>query len=363
MNKNDFCVIMAGGLGSRFWPMSKTAHPKQFIDILGTGQTLIQQTYDRFKKIVPQENIFIVTNASYKNLVKRQIPEIADNQIVLEPSRRNTAPCIAYAAFKIAEINPEANMVVAPSDHIILKETEFITIVQSALEASRTHNWLITLGIKPNRPDTGYGYIQFNEAIVVKGNKHLRKVKTFTEKPNLEIAKTFLKSGDFLWNSGIFIWSLKSIMEGFKMYLPEIEKLFDSGKGIYNTPEETDFIDKAYTVCRSISIDYGVMEKAQNVYVLISDFGWSDLGTWGSLYENRGKNTDGNAIVGKNVLMYNTKNCIVNMPKDKLAVIQGLDNYIIVDTENILLICKKSEEQQIRKFVNDVKVEKGDQFV
>jgi len=363
MNKNDFCIIMAGGLGSRFWPMSKTAHPKQFIDILGTGQTLIQQTYERFKKIVPKENIYIVTNSSYKSLVKNQLPELSNNQIVLEPSRRNTAPCIAFAAYKIAEINPKANMVVAPSDHIILKENEFISIVQSALEASRKNKWLITLGIKPNRPDTGYGYIQFNEEVVLENNKNLKKVKTFTEKPNLEIAKSFLKSGDFLWNSGIFVWSLKSIKEAIALYLPEINKLFDSGKGLYNTPKEESFINKAYTVCRSISIDYGVMEKAQNVYVLISDFGWSDLGTWGSLYENREKNTEGNAIVGKNVLMYDTKNCIVNMPKDKLAVIQGLDNYIIVDTENILLICKKSDEQQIRKFVNDVKIEKGDHFV
>ncbi len=363
MNKNDFCVIMAGGLGSRFWPMSKTAHPKQFIDILGTGRTLIQQTYERFKKIIPQENIYIVTNTAYKIIVKSQIPEISDNQILSEPSRRNTAPCIAYAAFKIAEINPKANMVVAPSDHIILNESEFISIVQSALEASRKNNWLLTLGIKPNRPDTGYGYIQFNEEIVLKGNKNLRKVKTFTEKPNLEIAKSFLNSGDFLWNSGIFIWSLESIKEAFALYLPEIDKLFKAGQSVYNTPEEEGFIDKAYTVCRSISIDYGVMENAQNVYVLISDFGWSDLGTWGSLFENRDKNHDGNAIVGKNVMMYDTKNCIVNIPKEKLAVIQGLEDYIIVDTENILLICKKSEEQQIRKFVNDVKIEKGDQFV
>jgi len=342
---------------------SKTAHPKQFIDILGTGRTLIQQTYERFKKIIPQENIYIVTNTAYKIIVKSQIPEISDNQILSEPSRRNTAPCIAYAAFKIAEINPKANMVVAPSDHIILNESEFISIVQSALEASRKNNWLLTLGIKPNRPDTGYGYIQFNEEIVLKGNKNLRKVKTFTEKPNLEIAKSFLNSGDFLWNSGIFIWSLESIKEAFALYLPEIDKLFKAGQSVYNTPEEEGFIDKAYTVCRSISIDYGVMENAQNVYVLISDFGWSDLGTWGSLFENRDKNHDGNAIVGKNVMMYDTKNCIVNIPKEKLAVIQGLEDYIIVDTENILLICKKSEEQQIRKFVNDVKIEKGDQFV
>jgi len=363
MNKNDFCVIMAGGLGSRFWPMSKTAHPKQFIDILGTGKSLLQQTYERFCKIVPQKNIYIVTNASYKTLIKQQIKEISDNQIVSEPSRRNTAPCIAYATFKIYAINPKANIVVAPSDHIILKEHEFVAVVEKALGYSRKNNWLLTLGIKPNRPDTGYGYIQFNEQIINKEDKILRKVKTFTEKPSLEIAKTFLKSGDFLWNSGIFIWSAQAILSAFEEHLPEINSLFKTEKQIYNTTKEKAFIESTYSQCRSISIDYGVMEKAANVYVLISDFGWSDLGTWVSLYENMNKNSEGNAIVGKNVMMYDSKNCIINLPKDKLAVIHGLDNYIVVDTENILLICKKTDEQQIRKFVNDVKIEKGEQFV
>lgn len=363
MNKNDFCVIMAGGIGTRFWPMSKTAHPKQFIDILGTGQSLIQQTYERFTKIVPKENIFIVTNASYKSLVESQLPELSENQIVLEPTRRNTAPCIAYAAYKIAAINKNANMVVAPSDHIILKEDEFARTIKNALDISRQNNWLLTLGIKPNRPDTGYGYIQYNETIIDNKHKTLRKVKTFTEKPNLEIAKSFLKSGDFLWNSGIFIWPLKTIISAFDQHLPEINELFVPKSKVYNTPKEAAFIEKTYTVCRSISIDYGVMEKADNVYVLISNFGWSDLGTWGSLYENMNKNNDGNAIVGKHVMAYDSKNCIINLPKDKLAVIHGLDNYIVVDTEKILLICKKTDEQQIRNFVNDVKIEKGDQFV
>ncbi len=363
MNKNDYCVIMAGGLGSRFWPMSKTAHPKQFIDILGTGKSLLQQTYERFCKVVPKKNIFIVTNASYKTLIQEQIKGISDNQIVSEPSRRNTAPCIAYATYKISAINPKANIVVAPSDHIILKEDDFVAVVKKALEYSRQNNWLITLGIKPNRPDTGYGYIQYNEGLIQRDDKVLRKVKTFTEKPSLEIAKTFLKSGDFLWNSGIFFWSAQSILSAFEEHIPEINNLFKSEKKIYNTPNESSFIEKTYTQCRSISIDFAVMEKATNVYVLISDFGWSDLGTWVSLYENMNKNSEGNAIVGKNVMMYDSKNCIVNLPKDKLAVIHGLDNYIVVDTENILLICKKTDEQQIRKFVNDVKIEKGEQFV
>jgi len=363
MNNNNYCVIMAGGLGTRFWPMSKTAHPKQFIDILGTGKSLIQQTYDRFKRIVPQENIFIVTNATYTELVKTQLPELSDNQIVTEPTRRNTAPCIAYACYKIEALNKDANIVVAPSDHVILNENDFVDTVNSALSASKENDWLFTLGIKPNRPDTGYGYIQYNDAIITEENSKLRKVKTFTEKPSLEIAKTFLNSGDFLWNSGIFIWSLQSIMEAFKLHLPEINTLFAQGKGIYNTPAEAAFIEKTYTLCRSISIDYGIMEKAQNVYVLISDFGWSDLGTWGSLYENMTKNKQGNAIVGKNVMMYDSQKCIVNLPNDKLAVIQGLDDYIIVDTENILLICKKTDEQKIKTFVSDVQIEKGEHFV
>lgn len=363
MNKNDYCIIMAGGLGSRFWPMSKTAYPKQFIDILGTGKSLIQQTFERFKRVVPKENIFVVTNAAYTGLVREQLPELSENQIVTEPNRRNTAPCIAYASYKIADINPDANIIVAPSDHIILKEDEFVRIIQSALEASSENNWLLTLGIKPNRPDTGYGYIQYNREDVIYKDKKFRKVRTFTEKPSLDIAKQFIKSGDFLWNSGIFIWSLKAIKEAFELYLTDIKQLFDQGIGLYNTPAEAEFIEKTYTVCRSISIDYGVMEKASNVQVIVSDIGWSDLGTWGSLFENMDKNKDSNAIVGKNVMMYESKRCIVNMPKDKLAVIQGLDDYIVVDTGNILLICKKSDEQKIKTFVNDVQIEKGEHFV
>jgi len=363
MNKNNYCVIMAGGIGTRFWPMSKTAQPKQFIDILGTGKTLIQQTYDRFKKIINPENIYIVTNSNYKSLVQTQIPEISDNQILCEPARRNTAPCVAYAVHKIFNSNPDANMVVAPSDHIILDENEFSNIVNSALDSSANNDWLITLGIKPSRPDTGYGYIQYNDTLKLDKDARLRKVKTFTEKPDLEIAKTFLKSGDFLWNAGIFVWSAKSILKAFSMYLPEIHALFNEGQQVYNTSEESEFINKTYSICRSISIDYGIMEKADNVYVYISDFGWSDLGTWGSLYENRNKDQQGNAIVGKNVMMYNTENCIVNMPNKKLAVIQGLEDYIVVDSDNILLICKKIDEQHIRTFVNDVMIQKGEIFV
>ncbi len=354
---------MAGGVGTRFWPMSRTFRPKQFIDILGTGETLIQQTVKRFRKIIPIENIYIVTNKMYRDLVFEQVPELSDHQVLSEPSRRNTAPCIAYAAYKIFSLNPEANLVVAPSDHVIIQEENFQKIILDALEATLSNNWLLTLGIHPSRPDTGYGYIQFNESVTYDKDERVKKVKTFTEKPAIEMAKSFLQSGDFLWNSGIFIWKARTIITAMEEHLPEVSQLFKAGAGKYNTPEEIGFIQEAYTVCKSISIDYGVMEKASNVYVLASDFGWSDLGTWGSLYDIRTKDTDGNTVVGKNVMLYDSKNCIVHMPKEKLAVIQGLDDYIVVEDEFILLICRKTDEQQIRQFVNDVMTEKGERFV
>ena len=363
MSEHNYCVIMAGGIGARFWPMSRTSHPKQFIDILGTGETLIQQTFNRFVKICPAENIYIVTNEIYRDLIQEQIPQMAPEQILCEPSRRNTAPCVAYANYCILERDPEALVVVAPSDHIILKEDIFLNNITSAMQACSENDWLLTLGIKPSRPDTGYGYIQFMDGDVYPKDPQIRKVKTFTEKPNLELAKTFLKCGDFLWNSGIFIWSLKSIMKAFSDHLPEVDVLFKKGIGKYGTPDEKNFINKTYSVCKSISIDYGVMEKAANVYVLGSDFGWSDLGTWGSLYENRPRDKNGNAVVGKNVMMYDSKNCIVNMPKDKLVVLEGLTDYIVVESDDVLLVCKKTDEQQIRQFVNDVKLEKGEKFV
>lgn len=354
---------MAGGIGARFWPMSRTAHPKQFIDILGTGETLIQQTYRRFERICPSENIYIVTNEIYRDLIKQQLTGISDEQILCEPARRNTAPCIAYANYRIAQRNPEANIIVAPSDHIILKEDNFTEVILAALEATASNDWLLTLGIKPGRPETGYGYIQFDDTCHYANNDRLRKVRTFTEKPELEMAQQFLQSGDFLWNSGIFIWSLKSIMKAFETHLSEVDSIFREGISLYNTPSETEFIAKAYTICRNISIDYGVMEKAKNVYVMSADFGWSDLGTWGSLYEIRKKNDLGNTIVGNNVMVYDTHNCIINVTKDKLVVLQGLSDYIVVEDDNILLICNKNEEQQIRKFVGDVRMTKGEKFV
>ncbi len=363
MNNDYYCVIMAGGIGARFWPMSRTSHPKQFIDILGTGKTLIQQTFDRFTKICPKENIFIVTNDLYKELVENQIPGIPENNIVLEPAMRNTAPCIAYANYKINAINPKAKIVVAPSDHLILNEDLFVENIKNALEAVTENDWLLTLGIKPSRPDTGYGYIQYDEQNKYLQNPKISKVKTFTEKPDIELAEKFLESGDFLWNAGIFIWSLKSIMHAFDEYLEDVNDLFKEGIGKYNSANEKPFINEIYASCRKISIDYGIMEKATNVYVQSADFGWSDLGTWGSLYDISPKDENENVRQGDEVMLYDTKDCIINMPKDKLVVIQGLENYIVVEDDNALLICKKDEEQQIRTFVNDIKTNKGEKFI
>ncbi len=354
---------MAGGIGARFWPMSRTSHPKQFIDILGTGKTLIQQTVERFLKICPMENILIVTNEIYREMVLDQLEGFTDNQVLCEPMRRNTAPAIAYAIYKINEVNPDANIIVAPSDHIILKEDTFTKVILSALNATVKNDWLLTLGITPSRPETGYGYIQYEDSNPFAEDKNIKKVKTFTEKPNYNLAVTFLESGDFLWNSGIFIWSAKSILKAFNDYLPEVDSIFKDGKGIYNTDKEQEFINKVYPVCKNISIDYGVMEKAKNVYVLASDFGWSDLGTWGSMFEIRDKDENNNAIIGNSVMTFDTKNCVVNMPENKLVVLQGLDDYIVVENDDILLVCRKRDEQNIREMVNAVKVEKGEEFI
>jgi len=360
--KNNYCVIMAGGIGSRFWPMSRSSMPKQFLDILGTGRTLIQMTFDRLKKICPVNNFLIVTNVDYKELVMSQLPEISENQVLLEPLRRNTAPCIAYACNKIKRVNSDARVIVAPADHLILQEEEFMMQVQSGLEFVSEKDALLTLGIKPHRPETGYGYIQIDGKVPFKGITQLYKVKTFTEKPNLEMAKIFLDSGEFFWNSGIFIWSLSSIMKAFDIYLSDMAELFTKGEKLYGTTDEVYFINKTYSECQNISIDYGIMEKADNVYVLCADFGWNDLGTWGALYENREKDENSNSVKGANTLLYHSKNCIVDMPDEKMAVLQGLDGYIVVESENTLLVCRREDEQQIRQFVNDVRMLKGTKY-
>ncbi len=348
---------MAGGIGSRFWPMSRTQHPKQFLDILGTGETLIQQTYNRLKRICPEENIYIVTNEIYKDLTKSQLAGITDEQIICEPKMRNTAPCIAYANYKIAAKNPNANIVVAPSDHLILKEDEFVRVIELALNHTSSTDCLLTLGITPSRPDTGYGYIQF-----IEDDTEIKRVKTFTEKPDSELAKNFIESGDFCWNSGMFIWSLKSIQRAFETLLPDVNDVFKNGLGKYNTTEEHNFIQTAYATCKNISIDYGIMESSKNVFVISADIGWSDLGTWGSIYTHLPLDKNNNALVGKNVMMYDSSNNIVNVPQDKLVVLQGLDDYIIVESDSILLVCKKEDEQKIKQFVADVKKTQDEKF-
>lgn len=364
MNKNHFCIIMAGGIGSRFWPLSRTRKPKQFLDILGTGRTLLQQTFDRLRNVFPVENILIVTNDDYEDIVRQQLPEIGANQLLLEPMRRNTAPCIAYANHKVHLTDPEAKILVAPSDHVILKESDFIDVVRKGLDFVTENDCLLTLGIRPNRPETGYGYIQINgDKTRIELNQSFRRVKTFTEKPDLAMAELFLNSGDFFWNSGMFFWSLPAIMKAFDSFLPEINQVFGEGRSFYNTAKEPEFISRVYSSCRNISIDYGIMEKAENVFVLCSDFGWSDLGTWGSLYDILSKNNESNTITGSNVFVYNSQNCLINLPDDKLAVIQGLDDFIVVESDNILLICRKQDEQKIKNYVNDVRIEKGEEYI
>lgn len=353
---------MAGGIGSRFWPLSKSSMPKQFLDITGTGRTLIQMTFDRFLKVCPIENFLVVTNVNYKELVLKQLPELGEEQVLLEPLRRNTAPCIAYACNRINLVNPDAHIIVAPSDHLILQEKDFLTQVEAALEFITENDALVTLGITPHRPETAYGYIQIDGRVSFKKMNNLFKVKTFTEKPGLEMANIFLESGEFFWNAGIFIWRLKTILHAFDTWLPDIASLFKRGEKLYGTDDEIYFINKTYSECQNISIDYGIMEKAENVYVLCSDFGWSDLETWGALYESLGKDEHANSVKGESVLLYHSQNCLVNVPDDKIVVLQGLDGYIVVESENTLLVCRKEDEQQIRQFVNDVRQLKGTQY-
>lgn len=350
MNQN-FCIIMAGGVGSRFWPSSRNNRPKQFLDFFGTGKSLLQMTFDRFRQLMPAENILIVSNVIYKDLILEQLPEIKEHQILLEPHRRNTAPCIAYGVNRIKAISKDANIIVAPSDHLILKENDFLDTLRTGLHFIENNEALLTLGIKPSRPETGYGYIQ-----IADGESNLRKVKTFTEKPNAELAQVFFVTGEFFWNSGIFLWSLNTIDKAFSELLPEVAVKFDAGQHVFNTSDEQAFIDEMYPSCPNISIDYGVMEKASNVYVLCSDFGWTDLGTWSSLYEMSPKDENQNVALKCDSLFYNSQDNIVTLPSGKLAVIDGLSGYLIAESDNVLLICKKDEEARIRQMVNDANV-------
>ncbi|MBC7850869.1 MAG: mannose-1-phosphate guanylyltransferase [Chitinophagaceae bacterium] len=360
MNKHHYVAIMAGGIGSRFWPMSRTNFPKQFLDILGIGKTLIQSTYERFANFIPPENIFVVTSNEYINIVKNQLPHLPLQNILGEPSRKNTAPCIAYISFKLLEMDPHASLIVAPSDHLILDPIAFKKVSLEALAFVNKHNAFITLGIKPTYPNTGYGYIQYDQHPVT---DNVFKVKTFTEKPNLELAKAFLASGEFLWNAGIFVWQVKNIITAFEKHLPEMFDVFSAEKEKFNTIDEAKAINAIYPQCTNISIDFGIMEKADNVYVIPSSFGWSDLGTWNSAYENLEKDYLDNAVAGENVIVFDTHRCMIHNNNDKLVVVQGLEDYIVVDTTDVLLICKKEKEQDIKEYVAEVKRNKGERYL
>jgi len=358
--KHTYVAIMAGGIGSRFWPVSRTNYPKQFLDILGTGKTLIQQTFDRFKDTVPVENIYVVTAEEYAGLVENQVPELPKENIIGEPSRKNTAPCIAYISFKLLQKDPDASFIVAPADHLILDEEKFLEACTGALSFANHFNALVTIGIQPTSPNTGYGYIQ-HEALEVAPS--VCKVKTFTEKPNKELAKAFIASGDFLWNSGIFVWQVKRINSAFKKHMPEMYDLFSSEQHKLNTPEEKAAIEEIYPQCSKISIDFGIMEKADNVYVIPAAFGWSDLGTWNSAWDNMEKDYLDNAVAGKNVMVIDSTKCMIHAPDKKLVILQGLDDFIVVDTKDALLICKKEKEQEIKDYVAEVKRNKGEKFL
>lgn len=369
---NTFILIMAGGVGSRFWPKSRNHFPKQFIDILGTGESLLQLTYQRFLNICPKENILILTNKDYADLVKKQLPGILVDNILLEPSRNNTAPCIAYATYKILQQNAEANIVVAPSDHLILKEHVFLNKIEQALVFADQNDALLTLGISPTRPDTGYGYIEYVEE---QGegeqgarnkeqgfNSEIRKVTAFKEKPELAKAQAYLESGNYLWNAGIFIWKARSLQKAFEQYAPEIDVLFKSGNPVYNTAGEAAFILEKYPTSPNISIDYAILEKADNIYTIPADIGWSDLGTWASLHAIADKDEQLNVFNGEHIHLKNTTDCMINLPKGKAAVIRGLDNYIVVDDEQVLLIYPKSEEQEIKGVAKEMVEKFGSQY-
>jgi mannose-1-phosphate guanylyltransferase len=358
MKEHPYIVIMAGGIGSRFWPYSKSSKPKQFLDVLGTGRTLLQMTFDRFLEIAPKDQFLVVTNQVHVDLVREQLPELQEHQILSEPIRKNTAACLAYASYKIASTDPQATMIVTPADHLILQEGRFLQTLVSAISAAQEPNRLLTLGIKPNRAETGYGYIQY---LPESENAQVLKVKTFTEKPNARLAATFLESGDFVWNSGMFVWKVNSLIEAFRKYMPDLSDVFEEGKSQFGTPNESDFIATAYTTLKSISIDYGIMEKSDQVYVVLGDFGWSDIGSWQSLHELREKDEENN-VLEANALLYETKNCFIKTDTDKLVVVQGLDHFLINESENVLLICKLDAEDKFRDFVAQAK-KKGEDFI
>ncbi len=357
MNNNIYCVIMAGGVGTRFWPKSRKSKPKQFLDILDTGRSFIRSTYERFLPLVKPENFLVVTNRAYRQLVMDHIPELKPEQVLCEPIGRNTAPCIAYAAYTLRKRNPNARMIVTPSDHLILNEFDFNNIILDTLRFIQTTPALMTIGIKPSRPDTGYGYIQKSS------EETFTRVKCFTEKPSLELAQTFFECGEFVWNSGIFVWSVDTIIKAFEEHLPEHHALFSAIIDDLGTEREAEAIEGVFTECKSISIDYGILERADNVYVRSGDFGWSDVGTWGSMHKLARKDRYANALSHKGCHTYETRNSIVSVPKDKVAIINGLRDYIVVDTEDVLLICPRSDEQSIKRYIDDVRFADGEKFI
>ncbi|GHN00458.1 mannose-1-phosphate guanylyltransferase [Cytophagales bacterium WSM2-2] len=349
MNKNLFVALMAGGVGTRFWPYSRNSQPKQFLDVMGTGKSLLRSTYERFLPLCPSENIFVITHEEHVEITKQQLPELSSSQILAEPMRKNTAPCIAYACYKIQKINPEAVIVVSPSDHLILNEVDFQQTISKVIDHAKTQDKLITLGIKPTRPETGYGYIQF-----IENKSPLKKVKTFTEKPELTLAKKFIDSGDFVWNAGLFICGVQAFLDAYKKHLPEMTEIFDDISDKISTNEEKAAIRIAYAQVKSISVDYGIMEKASNVYVWPSNFAWNDLGSWASLHELSPKDSNNNAITA-DTMLYDTRNSIIKGEKGKLIVAQGLNGYLVGTFDNVVIVCEKDKEDLFRRFVNDLK--------
>ncbi|MBM3413953.1 MAG: mannose-1-phosphate guanylyltransferase [Bacteroidetes bacterium] len=360
MKNNQYVAIMAGGIGSRFWPMGRTRYPKQFLDILGMGRTLIQQSYDRYSKVVPPANVYVVTSHEYVDIVKAQLPELPISNILAEPCRKNTAACIAYIAFHLQAKDPAAVMIAAPADHLVKETKQFVQTASKALDFVENVNSLLTIGIKPTHPNTGYGYIQHD---LMPAAPDVFKVKTFTEKPSEEIAKAFIASGDFLWNAGIFIWQVSAILAAFESYLSEVYEVFAAEKELFNTASEREAVERIYPQCTNVSVDFGVMEKASNVFVIPASFGWSDLGTWNNAWDNMEKDYFGNTVVGKNVMVVDANDCMVHAPDKKLVLLQGLRDYIIVDTEDALLICKKDKEQQIKEYVAEVKRNRGEHYL
>lgn len=352
MNNNTYCIIMAGGFGSRFWPMSKENCPKQFLDILGQGQSMLQSTFKRFEKVCPRENIIIVTGEVYEERVRQQIPDLRDYQVICEPTRRNTAPCIAYAAAVINSICPAANIIVTPSDHAIFGEDRFVQDLEQALDVVEHHDWIVTVGVQPTTPTTKYGYIQYADMPSLPTANNIHSVVTFTEKPPLEMARQFLASGEFFWNAGIFVWRLSVLMDAYRRHLPSIAESFFQ-LGAKSNPQ---LVEEVYSVSESISVDFGIMEKADNVHVMEASFGWSDVETWDSLYSTCHKDNDGNVFVNGNIFAYDVKNCVVNVPAYGTVVLQGLDGYIVTGNDKIVMICRRDQEERVVKFASDVEL-------